>query len=269
MSSRFLRRAVLIAGAALGLTAAAGGLALADPTAAAKAATSHTTASAASTASTGTPFWVGNPALGQSVFYLNNCSAPGTLTVVKDSTMGQVWAYDKPAGDDRCETHGIRVNGNKYNFQAGKTYYIGWWSKVTNTVNNNADFQWKSYGVGMTQDYPFVISAFNGHASIWQRQPNNNGQTVWNSPTPLAANKWNHYVVGIYTSSAMTGGWIEIWYNGQLQKFLNGQTKYACRTWDTGNDNEPKWGEYGATSTAITNYVSEQKIGFTYASVAG
>lgn len=214
----------------------------------------------------GSLIWAGKPSAGQSQFALLDCDKPGSLTIENDLQFGPIWVFNKPAGDKRCETHGIALNKSKYKFADNETYYIGWWSKVSSTANNNADFQWKSYGNGMTQDYPFVISAANGHASMFQRQPGSNGQTIWTSPTPLTADTWNHYIIGIHTSDALTGGWIQLWYDGKPQTFINGATEYACRTWDVSND--PKWGEYGAQATAVTNYVYAPKVGTSYTSVA-
>ncbi|GAA1926734.1 hypothetical protein [Streptantibioticus ferralitis] len=57
-----------------------------------------------------------------------------------------------------------------------------------------------------------------------------------------------------------------IWYIGRRQTFGNGSTRYACRTWDVGDD--PKWGGYGAQTDAVTNHVTVQKTGTSYADVA-
>ena len=73
-------------------------------------------------------------------------------------------------------------------------------------------------------------------------------------------------MLGIHTSDALTGGWAELSFNGKPQKFSNGQTRWPCRTWDDHND--PKWGVYGATDTAVTNLVAGLKIGGTPADVA-
>jgi hypothetical protein len=209
--------------------------------------------------------WEGNPAQGTSVFGLLNCAAPGTITVAHDATKGAVWDFTKPAGDKRCEVHGIALNGTKYNFQNNSTYYFGWWSKLSSTVDDYANFQWKSYGTGMTQNYPFVISMHSGRTSIWQFQPGVAGKEVWASPS-VTANTWMHYVVGVHTSSDLTGGWIQLWFNGSAQKFVNGSSQYACRTWDVSDD--PKWGVYGATATNFSNEVAAPKMGTSYADVA-
>ncbi|HEV2634373.1 MAG TPA: heparin lyase I family protein [Actinocrinis sp.] len=223
------------------------------------------TSSAGAGAGPGSLIWNGKPTGGQSKFATLDCAKPGSLAIENDLQYGPIWVFDKPAGDDRCGAHGIAVDKTKYDFRDDSTYYIGWWSKFSDTADNNADFQWQSYGAGTTQGSPFEISASGGHATVVQRQPGSSGQTVWRSPTALAAGTWHHYVIGIHTSDALTGGWIQLWYDGKLQSFDNGATQFACRTWDVGND--PKWGEYGAQGNAAIDYVYAPKVGTSYASV--
>ena len=216
---------------------------------------------------TGTLIWSGSPSSGHSQFALVDCPRPASLTVENDLQFGPIWVFSKPAGDPQCVTHGIAVNRAQYNFRDNSTYYISWWSKLSNTTNNNADFQWTSNGPGgISQDYPFTINTHNGRATIFQSQPGSNGKTIWTSPTPLTRNTWNHYVVGIHTSDAPTGGWIELWYNGKAQKFSSGTYQYVCRTWDVNNN--PMWGEYGPQNISVTDYVYAPKIGTSYVSVA-
>lgn len=209
--------------------------------------------------------WTGDPAKGTSVFALLNCDPPGSITATHDATKGTVWKYSKPAGDKRCESHGVAAGGTKFAFQNNSTYYFGWWSKLNSLANDNANFQWKSYGAGMTQNYPFVISVLNGRTTVWQHQPASTGKTVWSS-APITTDTWYHYVVGIHTSDALTGGWIQLWFNGKPQTFIDGSAQYHCRTWDVSND--PKWGVYGAQDTDFTNYVGSLKLGTSYADVA-
>jgi hypothetical protein len=218
-------------------------------------------------AGAGSLIWSGSPSAGRSQFALVDCPKPGSLTVENDLQFGPIWVFSKPVGDPQCGAHGIAPDKAKYNFSDNTTYYIGWWSKVSSTANNDANFQWASYGAGMTQSAPFTISARNGHAAVLQGQPGSNGRAVWTSPAPLTADTWNHYVVGIHTSDTLTGGWIELWYDGNLQRFADGNIQYACRTWD--GSNTPKWGEYGAQNTTVTDYVYAPKVGTSYASVAG
>src|SRR6266480_3389423 len=88
--------------------------------------------------------WDGDAAKGTGVFGNGNCDSPGTITAVTDPARGRVWRFNKPAGDNRCEAHGIKVAGKKYNFQNNSTYYLAWSMKLSSTADNNANFQWKS-----------------------------------------------------------------------------------------------------------------------------
>ncbi|QIS11537.1 hypothetical protein [Nocardia arthritidis] len=209
--------------------------------------------------------WSGDPAQGTGVFGNLNCDSPGSITVGQDPDHGAVWQYQKPAGDNRCESHGISVDGQKYHFQNDSTYYFGWWSKLSSSADDNANFQWKSYGDGMTQNWPFVIKVKDGRMVVLQRQPGNQQQIVWTS-NPITTDTWYHYVVGLHTSDDLTGGWIQLWFNGQPQTFSDGTTQYSCRTWDVSND--PKWGVYGAEDTDFTNTVAGLKLGTGYDDVS-
>ncbi|RJO79820.1 hypothetical protein D5S18_00660 [Nocardia panacis] len=209
--------------------------------------------------------WTADPGRGAASFGPLDCETPGGVTVAQDPERGGVWQYRKPSGAKRCETRGISVDGTKYAFQNNATYYIGWWSKMSTLVDTYATFQWKSYGTGSTQNYPFVVATKNGRTTVFQRQPDNNGLTVWAS-APIAADTWYHYVIGVHTSDEPTGGWIQLWFNGEPQTFTDGSPRYRCRTWDV--DNDPKWGVYGAQATEFVNTVAAPKIGTTYEDVA-
>jgi hypothetical protein len=234
--------------------------------------TSSPTTGPGSGADTGSLIWDGRPAGGRSQFAALDCAKPGSLMIENDLRFGPTWVFDKPAGDDQCEAHGIAPNKTKYDFSDNSTYYFSWWSKVSSAANNDADFQWRSSGGGSSggggsgggsgaaQDYPFVISAHNGHAMVSLHQ------AIWTSLDALTANTWHHYVVGIHTSETLTDGWIQLWYDGKPQTFANGSTRYVCRTWN--GDDDPKWGELGAQAEAVTNYVSAPKVGTSYNSVA-
>src|SRR5262245_1213256 len=116
--------------------------------------------------------WNGDAAGGSvpATFGIDNCDAPGSLSAVTDAGRGRIWRFDKPAGSNRCEAHGIKVNGAMYHFNNGGTYYFGWSSKLSSTVDNNATFQWKSYGDHI-QNYPVVLKMAGGRFTMLQRQP--------------------------------------------------------------------------------------------------
>lgn len=210
--------------------------------------------------------WDGDAANGTGVFgnIGGNCAAPGSVTAVDDSAHGRVWRYHKPSGSNRCETRGIRVNGDMYEFENGRTYYLGWYSKLSSTVNNNATFQWKSFG-NHTQNFPFVLKVISNRITMIQRQPGTSDRVIWSNP--ISADTWNHFAIGVHLSSEIRGGWVELWLNGQQQTFDDGTQRYACRTFD--DENHPKWGVYGASGSTVTNHVDGLKVGTSHSDVEG
>lgn len=208
--------------------------------------------------------WDGDASRGTGVFghIGSNCSSPGSVSAVDDSTHGRVFRFRKPSGSNRCEAKGITVNGQHYTFSNGSTYYLGWSSRLSNTVNNNATFQWKSYN-NHIQNWPVVLKVINRRLTMIQRQPGGTVYTIWSAP--ISANSWHHIVVGLHLSDATRGGWVELWFNGTRQTFNDGSQRWACRTWDSLN--EPKWGVYGAESSSVDNYIDELKVGTSYGDV--
>jgi hypothetical protein len=210
-----------------------------------------------------TTIWTGAAAEGGFPFGNSNCPSPGSITVVTDATRGKVWKYDKPTGDPRCESHGIKVGTRKYEFANNSTYYLGWWMNLSNTADNNANFQWKSYGHHI-QNFPLVLKMREGRLTLLNHQPNDQSFYPWS--VPFGPLRWHHIVLGIHTSDALKGGWVEVYYDGVQQTFSDGTKRWACRTWDSYDD--PKWGVYGAHGTAVVNLVSDLKVGTTYADAA-
>ncbi|MFC4082047.1 heparin lyase I family protein [Amycolatopsis samaneae] len=209
--------------------------------------------------------WDGDAAKGTGVFGNINgeCAKPGSVSTVKDPAKGTVFRYAKPSGSNRCESRGIKVDGSKYTFRNDQTFYLGWSFKLSDTVNNNAVFQWKSYGHHI-QNYPVVLKMIDGKLSLLQRQPDVT-RVIWDKP--IAANEWHKIVLGLHLSDQTTGGWVELYVDGAQQTFTGGGKRWACRTFDSVND--PKWGVYGAKDTTVENYVGGLKIGTTYADVSG
>src|SRR5436309_13735778 len=103
-----------------------------------------------------------------------------------------------------------------------------------------------------------------GKLTLLNRQPG--GKDFLPFAKPINANEFNSVILGIHTSDKLQGGFAELFLNGEQQTFTNGKTRWPCRTWDDHND--PKWGVYGATGTAVTNLVAGLKIGGTPADVA-
>ena len=206
--------------------------------------------------------WDGDASQGTGVFK-NLEQHEGSITAVTDSVQGRIFRFHKPLNSNRCESRGIRINGVGYTFRNGQTHYFGWRSRLSTAADNNANFQWKSYGAHI-QNWPVVLKMVGGRATIIQRQPGSVVTTIWQRS--ISANTWNHYILGLHLSDATRGGWVELWFNGTRQTFNDGTQRYLCRTFDDSND--PKWGIYGGSSMAMTNDVDALKMGTTPADVA-
>ena len=220
------------------------------------------------TSAEATLIWDGDASKGTGVFKLigSNCASPGSVTRASDATHGNVWRYYKPSGLDRCESHGIKVNGSNYTFQNGSTYFLGWRSKLSSTVDNNANFQWKVFPSPgpASLNWPLALKMVGGRATLLNRKAENEVYTIWQSST--SANTWYHYIFEVRLSSSRDGGYVRLWRNGVRQTFSNGSQTWACRLYDVEHVC-PKWGVYGASGNTVTNYVDGLKIGTTYGDV--
>jgi hypothetical protein len=216
--------------------------------------------------------WTGDPSVGLSVFkeiniennsgvFVSNPSPNGSsATVVTDGSEGSVFKWDKVSGDKRCEAHGAAG----FTPTIGSTYYIGWRFKLTNLTNDNAVFQWKSYGSPMVQDFPLVCKMVNGKLELHYFPPNSGDVVLFSQA--ISANTYYSMVLKILVSDQTTGGSVSFWFNEAQQTLLTGGTSYTGKTFD-GDAVDPKWGIYGANFTHVTDYVSHLKIGTTYADV--
>lgn len=210
----------------------------------------------------GEVIWDGDPSQGTGIFKIvgSNCESPGSVSAVSDEEMGFVWRYEKSIGSNRCESHGIQIDGEPYAFQNDTTYYFGWWTRVSNDANNNALFQWKAYDDHI-QNWPVVLKLVGGDLVMLQRQPDNMVSTIWTGP--FEEDTWTHIALGLHLSDELTGGWVELYINGEKQTFNDDTTQYACRLYDGGHVC-PKWGVYGAEGELIAHDVAGLLIGDTY-----
>ncbi len=157
---------------------------------------------------------------------------------------GGTFNFNKPAGVNRCEAKGAKgINPTQ-----GRTYTINWKFRLNKTVNNNAIFQWKSYGSPMVQNYPLVLKVISNQLVFQYTPPSASSIRV--NATSISANTTYTVRLQIYVSNSASSGWVSYWLNGSQK--LN---KYKAKTFD-GSSVEPKWGIYGATSTQVTDTVS-------------
>ncbi len=164
----------------------------------------------------------------------------GRVTVVSPG----VFDFYKPASANRCEAKGAAgITPTR-----GRTYTIQWSFRLSNTVNNNAVFQWKSYGRPMLQNYPLVLKMIDRQLCFMYKGPSASG-VIWNR-TSIAANTTHTVRLQILVSDSASAGRVSYWLDGSA-KFTN----RAARTFD-GTSVEPKWGVYGASGTTVTDRVS-------------
>jgi hypothetical protein len=89
---------------------------------------------------------------------------------------------------------------------------------------------------------------------------------VWSHPVKIG--EWVDVVLVINPSLDRKIGYVEIYFNGQLQTLRNGGTRAYEKTMD-GLEVAPKWGAYGggAIGTDITVNLADLRIGTDLASV--
>jgi hypothetical protein len=207
--------------------------------------------------------------------------APGEISVVSDpkGMFGSVYRFtiwDNADGTkDRCEAKGHRLtDGTNFRFNRGGTYYIGWralWDRNVGTQPNRwvALFQMHAYGLpGMGA--PFVFRTLGDGMLHLQNNVEGTNQHIWS--TPLRRDVWNRFVLRVHMDHRPNVGWVELWYNGVQQRFINGQTRFFCPTHESeaGTYNRLKWGIYrtGAATGRWSAWMSRARIGTTYAAVA-
>lgn len=216
--------------------------------------------------------WDGSAAHGLGVFkniniqdkndnYVSNPSPNGSFVkAITDPTYGSIWQFYKDNDDRRSEAHGAAG----LDPAIGSQYYIGWGFKLSSTVDDNAIFQWKSYGSPMVQNYPLVMKMVGGQVQLHYFPPGGGSTVLWSHS--ISANTWYKIYLRIKVSDQTGGGSVSLWYNDAAQTLSNGSTSYTGKTFD-GNAVDPKWGKYGAVGTSMSDYVRHLRIGTALADV--
>jgi hypothetical protein len=205
-----------------------------------------------------TVLWDGEASRGTGIFKraAATCASPGSVNAVADAVHGHLWRYVKPAGLDRCLTHGARAEGGDLVFRSGSTYYLGWRSKLGSVADNDGIFQWGAPGTIA----PVVLEIAGGSLHLVYNPPGGGPQILWSKP--VSANAWNSLALAIRVSSSALAGSVELWWNGEAQLLVNGSTRYPARTF-AADHVCPQWGIEGGPSAAValTHSVDDLTIG--------
>lgn len=221
--------------------------------------------------------WEGLTSKGTSVFQGLE-EAPGTITVVNDPTYGAVWQYQTHANADgtksRCESRG--TTGLTFNnAQLGRTFYVGWRAKWNVNITPGAwtsFFQFHNGGAtGISQDMT-IKTLGNGRLSLQQTgaSPAAPGGLLWN--VPFTNGVWHSFVIGFNFTRNNTG-WVELWYDGVQQRFVNGSTLWhGSLLQSIATVSNMKWGVYRSGANRApgpqTEWVRDPKIATSYAAAA-
>ena len=228
--------------------------------------------------------WYGDPAKGRQVFDNLNFEGAerhsrghGSIQPATDPVYGKIWRVHKAAPDKRAEIRGAKGwsdhQGKGGVMKQEEAYFLGWRYKFNMSDKNTggwACFQWKSYAdphhpETFTQNYPITMGydgrelSLTKHGAHWTK---NRSRIVrlWSAPVKIG--EWVDIVLVICPSVDEKKGYVELYLNGQKQKFSTGATRDYCKTMD-GMEVAPKWGAYGRNviGTEITVDLADLRIG--------
>lgn len=197
-------------------------------------------ASVTPSSAAGQIIWTPNTDTGPSSFASVQCTG-GHFGVV-NSAMGHVWQADQKAGQERCEALSPSL-------QEGKTFYLGWSSKLDiKDANDRYVFQLKcSPSVG-TANHPIELDATSGRIRLQEWDTNHVSHAIWSAP--IANNQWHSYALKIHLGR--TDGTIDFWFDGVKQTFTTGSGTFKGTTYD-GTSDYLKWGSYHPSPGEATN----------------
>jgi hypothetical protein len=223
--------------------------------------------------------WEANPSRGTGVFEGLE-RGQGTIDLVNDpkGLYGQVYHYnildDADNVKDRVESRGHKLaNGTNLHLTRGNTYYVGWralWDRNVGTQPGKWVALWQMHAYGQPgMGAPFVFRTLGDGRLYLQNNVVGTNQHIWS--TPLVRETWQRFVLRFHLDPDASRGWVELWYNGVPQRFINGQTRFFCPTHEdeAGTMNKLKWGLYrtGSASGVWHAYMSRARIGTTFEDV--
>jgi hypothetical protein len=211
-----------------------------------------------------TILWDGDASKGVDVFDGLECKA-GNVTVASDPAYGPVWKFFFPDGDTRCEVRGSKG----YDIRQGTEIYVGWRVKYDVALGTlRYVFQMKGYPPPALQaNHPVVFATEQNNLVLINYDLHDQRQTIWQ--TAITRNAWLSVVLRMNIALDPAVGFIELWFNGEKQKFVNGSDHISANTFDAGRT-LVKWGIYrgGQGPGDCYEYLSRPRIGTTYEDVA-
>jgi hypothetical protein len=208
--------------------------------------------------------WDGDASKGTGVFKGLECVA-GKITVDQDPKYGPVWKFFFPDGDKRCEVRGSK----DYVITENTDIFVGWRVKYDIALGSlRYVFQMKGYPPpALESNHPVVFATEQNNLVLINYVPGDKRKTIWSSP--IEHNKWMTVVLHMKMSKNPATGYIELWFNGQKQKFSDGSDRIPANTFDAGIT-DVKWGIYrgGQGPGDCMEWLGSPKIGTTYEDVA-
>jgi MYXO-CTERM domain-containing protein len=211
-----------------------------------------------------TVLWDGDASKGVGVFKGLECKQ-GMVTVENDVAFGPVWKFFFPNGDTRCEVRGSKG----YEIQQNTDIYVGWRVKYNVALGSlRYVFQMKGYPPPALQsNHPVVFATEQNNLVLINYDLQDKRHTIWQSA--ITRDQWLTVVLHMYMSKDPKVGFIEFWFNGVKQKFLDGSEKIGANTFDAGIT-DVKWGIYrgGQGAGDCIEHLGSPKIGTIYEDVA-
>ncbi len=226
--------------------------------------------------------WQANPALGAAANFAGLETAPGSITVTGDpqGRFGPSFRYETGPNHgvkSRAESRGMRLPGGSVYMldgsKVGQTFFLGWralWNPMPITRGSwIAFFQLHMDGPGPSSGGgPIAFRTLgDGQLHFQLVSPGGGSTHIWSAP--LSLNTWNTFVLGFRLSKSAAVGWVEFWYNGVQQRFINGSMQYPAATLIDSWVNT-KWGVYRSGSNhggAAVAYMNHATLGRSYADV--
>ena len=212
--------------------------------------------------------WEGVAAKGTSVFQALE-KAPGTITVAGDPTgrFGPSFRYetwDNHGIKSRCESRGVAgVNLDKT--KLGQTFYVGWkayWDVQIARGRWTSFWQlhWSGAGPG---GGPMTVRTL-GDGRLYVQFVSADGKfdrNIWSTAFPNR--QWNSFVIAFHLARDGSG-FVQFWFNGVPQTFINGQQTYPGPIFK-GDHVNLKWGVYrsGGNKGHGVEFVNDPKLGTT------